>query len=127
MMTETQDYVTFPDRAYYESRVSGPGKFEGEPAYVAWAWDAMLEGCSDCTIYGPYEDSPPVEVIRRPFDLGAFPELGDTSRGFQPVDAIFLAESEQGFVTHETTATEEETMARITLLEENETRDVITR
>ena len=38
-------------RAEYAERVKGPGKFEGEPACVAYYFDRMLDGGQDETIY----------------------------------------------------------------------------
>lgn len=70
--------------------VSRPGKYEGEPAYVPYFYDAWLEGCPDDE--GAEEGADPwAEFLVTAEDRGQFPELADVSR-------VRIAQSDQGFV-----------------------------
>jgi hypothetical protein len=72
-------------RRAYEERVRGPGKFEGEPAYVPYYWDAYLRGsCKD-------DDGKVITFAVTDDDRALFPEL-------QGVQQVRLYETDSGFV-----------------------------
>ena len=69
--------------------IRSPGKFEGEPVYVPYFWDAYLEGFAD-------EDDGEVLTFRvTAEDRAEFPELDG-------VTTVRLWETDQGFVYSET-------------------------
>ena len=72
-------------RRAYEERVRGPGKFEGEPAYVPYYWDAYLQGC-----YAD-DDGEVITFDVTDEDRDLFPEL-------QGVRRVRLYETGSGFV-----------------------------
>ena len=77
----------------YEEQVSGPGKFEGEPAFVPYFYNLYLDGG------GEFTDVDGVDVSL--FSVGGedcdmFPELDD-------VDEVCIWEDEQGFIYHKLT------------------------
>ena len=69
--------------------IKEPGKFEGEPTYVPYLWDVILNGDGE-SIDGDDQILYTIVGID-PDDVEAFPELTD-------VDCVILWESEQGFV-----------------------------
>ena len=77
----------------YVIAVNHPGKFEGEPIYVPYFWDLVLNGSQDGTIYD--EDSPVDYVQVNVEDAEMFQELRGRSGLY-----ILLWESNQGFVYH---------------------------
>ncbi len=85
-------------RADYVKTVSTPGKFEGEPAYVPYFWEYILDtGSGDDEIW---ENDVPVDVlIVDKHDRTTFPELAD-------VEVVLIWENDQGFVLHRDFATE---------------------
>ena len=71
-------------------RITSPGKFEGEAAYVPYFWDMGLDGMAD-------EDYTDSNGAVWAFDVTAddiafFPELKNVNR-------VELRESDQGFVS----------------------------
>lgn len=77
--------IHHPDRAKWEARVRGPGKFEGEAPYVPYFYDAFLDGGAD-------SDNGDVLGFRvSAADRAVFPEL----RGRQWVR---IRERSDGFV-----------------------------
>ena len=82
--------TTEETRKYVEEMVEGPGKFEAEPAYVAYFWEKSMDGYFD-TIYF---DGSHVEYTRiSADDVDIFPELAESAGRY-----IALQESEQGLV-----------------------------
>lgn len=81
------------DVKMYEDRVTGPGKFKGEPAYVPYFYDLTMDSSQDDTIYDG--DTPVFCFDVTDTDRKAFPDLADVHR-------VYLWESEQGFVYHRT-------------------------
>lgn len=83
------------DKKYedYVSEVKGPGKFEGEPPYVPYMWEGVIDmGGGDESII---VDAVTVDVIIvTKSDKAMFPnELHDT-------DVVLLWEDDNGFVHH---------------------------
>jgi hypothetical protein len=70
--------------------IRNPGKFEGEPIYAPYFWDALLNGFADSD-----DDGVAVFDIEAS-DIEQFPELANVER-------IALYESDQGFVYLEST------------------------
>ena len=68
-----------------ENAVSGPGKFEGEPRYVPYFWDAYLDGFAD------RDDGKVLGFDVTAEDKVKFPELGKRR-------TVKLIETDQGFV-----------------------------
>ena len=74
--------------AYYDvSRgiIRSPGKFEGEPIYVPYFWDAFLEGFAD------RDDGTVIGFDVTPEDKAEFPELKRRR-------TVNIMETDQGFV-----------------------------
>lgn len=67
-------------------RITRPGKFEGEPIYAPYFWEAFLNGCADRDSGGVLGFDITDE------DRAAFPEIPRRRR------TIKLWEDEQGFV-----------------------------
>lgn len=68
-----------------EAAVKGPGKFEGEPVYVPFFWDAYLNGMAD------RDDGTVLGFDITAEDKVLFPELKRRR-------TVKLLETEQGFV-----------------------------
>ena len=73
------------DRRPLDSRVSGPGKFEGEGPWAVYLWDLALEGFADRETRHGYVFRVDRKLIR------LFPELRDVSR-------VVLEQDENGFI-----------------------------
>jgi hypothetical protein len=73
-------------RRRYEEAVKGPGKFEGEPAYVPYFYDQANEGMADEDVGDWFS------FAVRPGDVLIFPELA--GRGH-----VYLCERDDGFVS----------------------------
>lgn len=79
------------DRFEYEGykivngRIANPGKFEGEPAYVVYFWDAFLNGFAD------EDDGETLTFDVTDDDRAKFPELAE-------IKTVYLWETEAGFV-----------------------------
>ena len=65
--------------------IANPGKFEGEPRYVPYFWDAFLNGCAD------EDDGEILRFYVSPEDAKEFPELIGCAY-------VELCENDQGFV-----------------------------
>ena len=73
-----------------EGYIKSLGKFESEPVFAPYFYNAMLEGCSEIL---DWSDGTRTDVFEIDADDRAmFPELGDGTV------AVALTESEQGFV-----------------------------
>lgn len=70
-----------------DGKVVSPGKFEGEPEWVVFFWEAVLDGCGEDTEDGS------VTVHVEDADKKQWPELQDVT------DAV-LWEDDNGFVHH---------------------------
>jgi len=68
--------------------IKNPGKFEGEPAYVPYFWDMVLDG------QGSEDDQGNSYIEFDAEDVKTFPDL----EGF---DCIALRENNDGFVFHQ--------------------------
>lgn len=67
-------------------KIANPGKFEGEPLYVPYFWEAYLNGCAD-------EDDGDVLVFHiEEEDRKEFPELASYNK-------VSLWEDDCGFVS----------------------------
>ena len=74
-----------PDDA---TRITTPGKFEGEPLWAPYFWEAALDGSGDFDeIDGVYVSTFDID----PDDVKAFPELGQFAK-------VQVWENDQGFV-----------------------------
>jgi hypothetical protein len=69
--------------------IRSPGKFEGEPRYVPYFWDAYLNGMADD------DDGVTLTFDVNDDDRKLFPEL-------EGVKHVYLEESDQGFVYSQT-------------------------
>lgn len=76
-------------RQEYVDLVSRPGKFEGEPAYVPYFWEFLLEGGED------FEDGPVVGFYVSAEDKILFPELKNRR-------TVKIMEMDSGFVVEVT-------------------------
>lgn len=85
-----------------------PGKFEGEPTYVPYLWDVVMDGFSDTTAYDG--DTPVDILIIDSDDVAKFPDL-------KGIYAVAVWESEQGFVNHRTFGAADELQDMIEALE----------
>lgn len=72
-------------------RIARPGKFEGEPTFVPYFWDAILEGSGDEDFDIDGRTWTVLEVNSE--DVTMFPELLNIKR-------VALSEDSQGFVTY---------------------------
>ena len=70
-----------------EDAVKGPGKFEGEQAYVPYYWNVYLEGFALETA----DDDGVVTFDVHPDDIALFPELKGQVY-------VYLTETNDGFV-----------------------------
>ena len=74
--------------------IFSPGKFEGEPIYVPYFWEILLNGCySDDDEYDENDILISSIISIDEIDKRFFPELEGYSK-------IVLWESDQGFVYH---------------------------
>lgn len=72
--------------------IRNPGKFEGEPIYLPYFYEMMLEGCVDETL-GDGETENTIDILKlTPSERAEFPEIDADSV------AIALEHTEQGFV-----------------------------
>lgn len=71
-------------------RITSPARFEGEPIYAPHFWDAIVNGCSDETIYDGDKPYDWFEVSAE--DRAEFPELAD-------IAWIVCSEDDNGFST----------------------------
>lgn len=84
---ETYDF--YPDSLV----ISSPGKFEGEPAYAPFLWDAVLSGFADFEDdYGISGGCPVASFNVDDDDRAKFPNMLDT------VERVEIWEDSQGFV-----------------------------
>ena len=69
--------------------IRSPGKFEAEPVYVPYFWDAYMNGGAD------EDDGDILTFDVNDEDRAMFPELAN-------VRQVFLWENDSGFVSHDT-------------------------
>ena len=69
---------------HYEEMVKQPGKFEGQPRFIPYFYDLVLDG-------GGYIDDTTAEIEITSEDVKLFPEL----KGY---DKVVLYEDNDGFV-----------------------------
>jgi hypothetical protein len=73
------------------NRITRPGKFEGEPTFVPYFWDAILEGSGDEDF--EVDGCMWTSLAVNPEDVARFPELHN-------IKLVALSEDSQGFVTY---------------------------
>lgn len=92
--------VDASDRKQWEEAVAGPGKFEGEPAYVPYFYEFGLNTQCDYEAYDALETYYQAFKVREN-DTSIFPELVGTY-------AVVLWESDNGFVNSASFDSEED-------------------
>lgn len=70
-----------------DGKVVSPGKFEGEPEWVVFFWEAVLDGCGEDNEDGTYT------VYVENTDIEKWPELQGTT-------GVVLDVDDNGFVHH---------------------------
>lgn len=86
-------------REQYEEMVKGPGKFEGEPAWVPYLWGLAMDGQSSDEIYDE-------DVLLAVFRLSASDEdWSDVHQMFseirqEGIENVVLWSDDLGFVRH---------------------------
>ena len=75
--------------------IVSPGKFEGEPIFTPYFWDATMDGSADHEFYYGEGGNTEFLVAVTAEDRAMFPELDPTTQ------YVAISESDQGFVYSE--------------------------
>ena len=91
LMEDTELRAQLEQYQIRDGLIASPGKFEGEPLYVPFLWDAIMNGGGEPV--GTCKNDNAEQVSIDTHDQRIFPEL-------QGVQAVILWEDDQGFVHH---------------------------
>lgn len=93
--------------AEWAERVKGPGKYEGEPAWVAFAWEEIvLSGCARDEITDPDDEETTISIVDLDEEIrAAFPDAPEHAALYERSDG-FVCRADYDAVMRIVTETE---------------------